>query len=574
MFKLKPGNVFQKLNKMDKKQAYTWGAIVVVCFIALITLASFLGDADDASFDGFNTRGYDLAQMPFINDEAEEYLLASKYPDMKNNGSTMLYSQADKEARQEADAEAAAEAGSDSEESSSSDSSSSSTGGYSGRGYTGGGRSGGTGTPTQVGQLGSASMGHAGGSGMSGTFGAPRGDFSPYKSQEKGSEIQTQLKNTDARRALSQFAQTSRAAAGLKDNKNANAKRALMGGSIRGSEAFTDSGVDLSKTAGLELDTNAPVSSADLSNLDKAVSDAANKAKDDKNDDEDDFRESLADRLMEQLLSGLVDIGLNAMGNLFDQGVDSLMGSFSANKAGTQVAKTDAGTVLGSNIEDLDPEQRNMLATACGIDPKALDGKTGSARDFYRESKGKPSLSAPPSPHSEKYELSSIPAGGRPGEDYTLDLQVGSTTKKVQLSSGLTVDMTEPDFKSSRMVVYDTKQYQADLKQYNKGYNANLNEDINEFAKETKTSYYPNSNSYYADNFRDTRDAAFNSRQRNTNRRKISRGDSSPKENKSPAWYERYGSEYGNADKYDQSIVSGCKGSASPRTCLDGAKKK
>ena len=115
MFKLKPGNVFQKLNKMDKKQAYTWGAIVVVCFIALITLASFLDDADDASFDGFNTRGYDLAQMPFVNDEAEEYLLASKYPDMKNNGSTMLYSQAEKEARQEADAEA----GADSEEASS-----------------------------------------------------------------------------------------------------------------------------------------------------------------------------------------------------------------------------------------------------------------------------------------------------------------------------------------------------------------------------------------------------------------------------------------------------------------------
>ena len=82
MFKLKPGNVFQKINKMDKKQAYTWGAIVVVCFVALLTLASFMGDADETSFDGFNTRGYDLAQMPFLNDEAEEYLLASKYPDM------------------------------------------------------------------------------------------------------------------------------------------------------------------------------------------------------------------------------------------------------------------------------------------------------------------------------------------------------------------------------------------------------------------------------------------------------------------------------------------------------------
>ena len=99
MFKLKPGNVFQKINKMDKKQAYTWGAIVVVCFVALLTLASFMGDADETSFDGFNTRGYDLAQMPFLNDEAEEYLLASKYPDMQNNGSTMLYSSEEKEAQ-------------------------------------------------------------------------------------------------------------------------------------------------------------------------------------------------------------------------------------------------------------------------------------------------------------------------------------------------------------------------------------------------------------------------------------------------------------------------------------------
>ncbi|MDD6152543.1 MAG: hypothetical protein PUC11_01150 [Elusimicrobia bacterium] len=347
MFKLKPGNVFQKLNKMDKKQAYTWGAIVVVCFIALITLASFLDDADDASFDGFNTRGYDLAQMPFVNDEAEEYLLASKYPDMKNNGSTMLYSQAEKEARQEADAEA----GADSEEASSSNYNSSSSGGYSGRGYTGGGRSG-TGTPTQVGQLGSASMGHAGGSGMSGTFGAPRGDFSPYKSQEKGSEIQTQLKNTDARRALSQFAQTSRAAAGLKDNKNANAKRALMGGSIRGSEAFTDSGVDLSKTAGLELDTNAPVSSADLSNLDKAVSDGAKDAKDDNDQDKQD----LSDKLLEQFLSGLVNLGIQALGGLVDKGLNAAFGAIDA--AG---ARSGVDNNMLDHYEQLTEGQWNSL---------------------------------------------------------------------------------------------------------------------------------------------------------------------------------------------------------------------
>lgn len=392
MFKLKPGNVFQKLNKMDKKQAYTWGAIVVVCFIALITLASFLGDADDSSFDGFNTRGYDLAQMPFINDEAEEYLLASKYPDMKNNGSTMLYSQAEKEARQEADAEAAAEVGIDSEETSSSDSSSSSSGGYSSRGYTGGGRGGGTGTPTQVGQLGSASMGHAGGSGMSGTFGAPRGDFSPYKSQEKGSEIQTQLKNTDARRALSQFAQTSRAAAGLKDNKNANAKRALMGGSIRGSEAFTDSGVDLSKTAGLELDTNAPVSSADLSNLDKAVSDATNKGKQDKDDFLNDLQNqtSFWEQLGQNLLMGLANAGIQAgIGAAFDGLADARanhVGNNAVTKAGEEMYNS-----LGSGLESGQMDALTKAATDRGWgDPKAyFDANPGAKVSDFIAAEGR-----------------------------------------------------------------------------------------------------------------------------------------------------------------------------------------
>ncbi len=321
MFKLKPGNVFQKINTMDKKQAYTWAAVVVVCLIALITLASFLGDAEDTSFDGFNTRGYDLAQMPFVNDEAEEYLLASKYPDMQNNGAAMLYSQEEKEARQEADAEKSAADGEDAD--SDSDAAASSSGGYASRGYSGRGGGAGGGSPTQVGSLGSASMGHAGGSGVNSTFGAPRGDFSPYKSQEKGSEIQYQLKNSDARKALSQFARGSSAAAGLMNGKGGNAKKALMGGNIKGSNAFTETGVDLSKAGGLALDTNAPTSSADLSNLEKNVGDGANNAKDDKDDFNNDLQETFWDKLMQQLVSGIVE-GLTSsfnewLGNQVDQ---------------------------------------------------------------------------------------------------------------------------------------------------------------------------------------------------------------------------------------------------------------
>ncbi|MBO4674526.1 MAG: hypothetical protein J5601_00345, partial [Elusimicrobiaceae bacterium] len=104
MFKLKKGNVFQKLNNMDRKQAYTYGGIMVAVVVVLLLLVSFLSQEEDPTFDGFNTRGYDLADSPFITDEAEQYLLSSMYPDMQDNGANALYSVVEKEARQEEDA--------------------------------------------------------------------------------------------------------------------------------------------------------------------------------------------------------------------------------------------------------------------------------------------------------------------------------------------------------------------------------------------------------------------------------------------------------------------------------------
>jgi len=353
MFKFKAGNVFQKLNKMDRKKAYTLGALIVVCFIALLTLASFMGKADDASFDDFSTRGYDLAQMPFVNDEAEQYLLAAKYPDMQNNGSTLLYSAEEKEARQEEDAQNEEEYTDDSSSGSSAYEAPTS------RGYAGYGRGGGgTSSPTQVGQLGSASMGHASGSGINSSYGAPRGDFSPYKSQEKGSELPTVLQNKNARKALWQTARGSRAAAGLRDGKGGNAKRAMMGGNIQGADAFTDKGVDLSKAAGLALDTNAPVTSSDLSNLDDAVSDTADKANDDKNQEEKD----LWDKLLEQALSGLVNIGVQAIGNLANRGIDAM---FAAGEAGTARSQATDNALTGlmgiSDVSQATPLQQQQM---------------------------------------------------------------------------------------------------------------------------------------------------------------------------------------------------------------------
>lgn len=400
MFKLKPGNVFQKINKMDRKQAYTLGAIVVVVFVALITMASFLGKADDSSFDGFNSRGYDLAQMPFVNDEAEEYLLASKYPDMQGNNSTMLYSSSEKEERQAEDAAQAEEeaAGDTSSDTASADSSYS---GYSGRGYSG---RGGARTPTQIGQLGSASMRGSGGSGISATWGAPKGDFSPYKSQDKGTETPLQLKNTDAKKALSQFARGSAAAAGLKDGKSINAKRALMGAGIKGSEAFSETGaVDLSKAGGLNLDTNAPVSSADLSNLDKKIADANQKGKEEKKKEDEKFGNTLANDLWKQVLTKAVDLGMQQL----SEGIDTWMANMSANKAGNNYAAELGKELLNKNVNELTDEEKALVSSALG----KSDLGTGTVRDAWKNNGQKQPREDPPAmptkPSKQDYMTSS-----------------------------------------------------------------------------------------------------------------------------------------------------------------------
>lgn len=506
MFKLKPGNVFQKINKMDKKQAYTWGAIVIVCFIALITLASFMGDADESSFDGLNTRGYDLAQMPFVNDEAEEYLLASKYPDMQGNNSTMLYSSAEKEARQEEDAAKAAEEGgegADADASADGGYAGYSGGGYSGGGYAGGG-AGSTG-PTQVGQLGAASMSRSGGSGVSGSWGAPRGDFSPYKTQEKGSELPVQFKNNDARRALSQFAQTSRAAAGFRDSKGANAKRALMGGNVQGSEAFTDGGVDLSKSGGLALDTNAPVSTADLSNLDKDISDAANKAKDEKDDLEDQFRESLGDKLLQELLSGMVKIGIDLIGNQINQGVDALWGSISAGSAGRKFDNDTTGRILNGDFSSMSDDDKELYATMKNIDVSQLP-KSGSVRDDWASFK-KPTVTPPAKPSMKDDAFNSTTTASVPEEDYEFYRNLNTPVPDKEV-----------------VVVFDKSKYTQALNDYGsdpklKQYQAETADSFKDALAEAREK---NASLAYAQGRQDARNTAFNAKQRDHSNKRYS----------------------------------------------------
>ena len=313
------GKTWAKLNKMDRKQAYTWGSIAVVALLALITFVSAMG-GNEEDFSGFETRGYDLANMPFSSDEAEQYLLATKYPDMQN--STLppgLYSSAEKEARQEEDAQAAEQEQQswEAEEDSSSDY-------VPGRYYGGGGGGGRQRAPTQVGALNSASLKSAGGSGISGTFG-PTGDFSNFRSQEKGSDVFVPQQGSagNARKALFTSAMGSRAAAGQLDNRLANAKKAMLG-NVQGSAAFmNDSGaVDLSKAAGLNLDPNAPVSSADPNAfndaLDAAHDDAGNDAAD---QDQAEWWQTMLQDLAKQLVQGVLSMGLNATQGAIDQAV-------------------------------------------------------------------------------------------------------------------------------------------------------------------------------------------------------------------------------------------------------------
>lgn len=472
MFKLKPGNVFQKMNKMDRKQAYTLGAIVVVVFVALITMASFLGKADDSSFEDYNSRGYDLAQMPFVNDEAEEYLLASKYPDMQGNNSTMLYSSSEKEERQAEDAAQAAEevASDTSAESSSADSSYS---GYSGRGYSG---RGGARTPTQIGQLGSASMRSTGGSGISATWGAPKGDFSPYKSQDKGTEAPLQLKNTDAKKALSQFARGSAAAAGLKDGKSINAKRALMGAGIKGSEAFSETGgVDLSKAGGLNLDTNAPVSSADLSNLDKKIDDANQRGKDEKKKEEEKFGNSLANDLWKQVLTKVVDIGMQQL----SQGIDTWMANMSANKAGNNYASELGKELLNKDVSALTPEEKALVTSALG----KSDLGTGTVRDAWKNNGVKQSEQKVPTMPTKPSKQDYMTSSSDNGSEQVLDKTRWNVAKE---------------------------QYQKDKQAYDK-YNSEQKDEAVAFGKMMKPTLAQGSDKM-SRQYQSTRVAAYNSR--------------------------------------------------------------
>lgn len=293
MLKLKKGNVFEKLNNMTRKQAYTYGGIAIALVVVFFLIASFLGNAEDPSFEGFTSRGYDLATSPFMTDAAEEYLLASKYQDMQEQPSNFLYSQEEKEARQEQEADFVPDEvntdGENETENPFTDGNSSSSAGSSSSGSRGyGGYGGGRGTKTEINSIGSfGQRAQAGGTGANNSYsGGMQLDTRAFKENKHDmtdSKPQTQQK-PDAKRALSQFSQGAYAAAGLKNNRDLNFKRALMGGGKEAGAFTADGAIDLSKVDASQLDTNAPqTETPDLSTLKDDVSSNVSNSKNNNN---------------------------------------------------------------------------------------------------------------------------------------------------------------------------------------------------------------------------------------------------------------------------------------------------
>lgn len=321
------GKVFKKLNHMDKKQAYTYGAIIIVAMVALLTLASVAGSGPDDSFDDLQGRGYDLAQMPFVNDEAEQFLLASKYPDMRNNNVNAIYSKEEKEARQAEDAQNEAQ-----EETAASEESSSS--GYTG--YSRGGGSGAARTPTQIGAFSpSGSMATASGGNTSATFGGTvRGDFSPFQRENKGKEAPF-VDPKNARQALARFNSASRAAA-RGANKARDSQKALFGSHVSGTGGFDSNGVPLKGTgSGVNYEAS---DTPDLSGLDDTMQERAADARETAEEQQLQEEKSLGRMFLEGLMQVGLDLGKQIVGNYINQ--------WSAAGFSNRYAKTTYGAKL------------------------------------------------------------------------------------------------------------------------------------------------------------------------------------------------------------------------------------
>ncbi|MBP5403630.1 MAG: hypothetical protein J6Y17_00890 [Elusimicrobiaceae bacterium] len=378
MFTFKPKKVFEKINKMDRKQAYTIGAIVVVSVVALLMLISAMTGGEDGSFEGMKARGYDLANMPFATDEAEKFLLANAYPDMRENGSTLLYSAAEKEARQEADEQAAEEyayEGSMEGAEASSDSGDASTdrGGYGGYGGGGSGRRGGrTPTKTEMGQLGAAGMASAGGTGVSATWG-PTGDFRQYKGREdRGHEAPAPLVIGKQKEAAAFRTASAQAIRGKGDRAMTDQKKALMQLSLDGQNPVPTAPT-IGSTGGFQIEDGALPHTTGLENLDKKVAEAVKKAEKQQKEEKREWWEEMLIDLAKQAASSLVASVMDGVG-------DHVKGWINGNSA-SRAARTQYATEQSGKSYDKLTKSEQAAWEAKGRTAEDWDNNRYSAKE-------------------------------------------------------------------------------------------------------------------------------------------------------------------------------------------------
>ncbi|MDR0953549.1 MAG: hypothetical protein LBM71_05180 [Elusimicrobiota bacterium] len=103
---MNPGGKSAKQAADTKRQAYTWVACIMIVVFVLSIAIPLLSREETQSVNNYREKAYDLAAMPFTNDNVEAALLSTDaYSDIgKQDLINTLFSKKDKEDRQASDA--------------------------------------------------------------------------------------------------------------------------------------------------------------------------------------------------------------------------------------------------------------------------------------------------------------------------------------------------------------------------------------------------------------------------------------------------------------------------------------
>ena len=317
-------SAWNQFDAKDQRIVYTWGAMILVVIVVMFLVIPLFHTAPTAvDFSEYDTHAYDLADMPFTSDEAEEYLVSAKYPELQEARREGIYSQEQKTERQAADQEAAArqkeymQQQAAAQQQASSDKLNPQV-----EGYQVASNGGATPTGTPIEKLASASFKTASGKGITGVFGASSGAINSKNQQNKdeGTDATSDDEHgiNDAKEALFRMSRDSRAAAGLGGDKETNARKALVGGGVTGNKAFMadSAGVELDSLSGHGLDLDPELlAGADAGELDKRIQKAIHKSKDEKEKEETEWEKWMATfrEIISNGISALVTGGLDLL---------------------------------------------------------------------------------------------------------------------------------------------------------------------------------------------------------------------------------------------------------------------